>query len=145
MKERIMRFNETDRVVSRFSQNMTTFNDRGEDPSSNSHHPERPEWADIVRADLMVLGPFEEGAITETTKSPERSTFPIGSGSGARSGTPADADVERKLHETIRKVGDDAARLSRNPAIVAMTEHMNTMRTGERTQRAEDVQRLCRW
>jgi leucyl-tRNA synthetase len=44
----------------------------------------------------------------------------------------------RKLHQTIRKVGDDIARLSYNTAIAAMMEYMNVLRAGERTvQRAE--------
>ena len=50
--------------------------------------------------------------------------------------------MRRKLHQTIRKVGDDIARLSYNTAIAAMMEYMNTMRAGERTPRLEEVQPL---
>jgi leucyl-tRNA synthetase len=38
----------------------------------------------------------------------------------------------RKLHQTIRKVGDDVPRLSYNTAIAAMMEYMNVLRAGER-------------
>ncbi|MDQ6635573.1 MAG: class I tRNA ligase family protein, partial [Gemmatimonadota bacterium] len=53
-----------------------------------------------------------------------------------------DAGVIRKLHQTIKKVGDDTPRLSYNTAIAAMMEYMNTMRAGERTPRVEEVRPL---
>jgi len=57
------------------------------------------------------------------------------------SGAP-DADVLRKLHQTIRKVGDDTARLSYNTAIAAMMEYMNTLRKGDRAPHIEEVRPL---
>ena len=41
----------------------------------------------------------------------------------------------RKLHQTIKKVGEDIPRLSYNTAIAAMMEYMNTLRAGERVPR----------
>ena len=40
--------------------------------------------------------------------------------------TEADADVERALHRTVAKVGDDIERLAFNTAIAAMIEFVNT-------------------
>ena len=58
-----------------------------------------------------------------------------------RDGAP-DADVERKLHQTIKKVGEDIARLSYNTAVAAMMEYMNTLRAGERTPHLSEVRPL---
>jgi leucyl-tRNA synthetase len=104
------------------------------------------QWgADAFRMYLMFLGPFQEGG-----------DFRDAGISGVRSflnrlwlavvdartdGTP-DADVMRKLHQTIRKVGDDTARLSYNTAIAAMMEYMNTLRKGDRTPHLDEVRPL---
>jgi leucyl-tRNA synthetase len=53
-----------------------------------------------------------------------------------------DASVLRKLHQTIRKVGDDIPRLSYNTAIAAMMEYMNTLRADERTPHRDEVEPL---
>jgi leucyl-tRNA synthetase len=53
-----------------------------------------------------------------------------------------DPEVQRKLHQTIRKVGEDIAKLSYNTAIAAMMEYMNAMRAGERTPRLGEVKPL---
>jgi leucyl-tRNA synthetase len=50
--------------------------------------------------------------------------------------------VQRKLHQTIKKVGDDIPRLSYNTAIAAMMEYMNTLRAGERSPRIDEVRPL---
>jgi leucyl-tRNA synthetase len=47
--------------------------------------------------------------------------------------------VMRKLHQTIKKVGEDVARLSYNTAIAAMMEYMNVLRKGERTPHRSEV------
>jgi leucyl-tRNA synthetase len=60
----------------------------------------------------------------------------------AERGRPADPEVQRKLHQTIKKVGEDIPRLSYNTAIAAMMEYMNTMRAGERTPRIDEVRPL---
>jgi leucyl-tRNA synthetase len=46
----------------------------------------------------------------------------------------------RKLHQTIRKVGEDIPTLGYNTAIAAMMEYMNVLRRGERTPRREEVE-----
>jgi leucyl-tRNA synthetase len=50
-----------------------------------------------------------------------------------------DQSVMRKLHQTIRKVGEDVARLSYNTSIAAMMEYMNVLRKGERTPHRDEV------
>ncbi|MEO8563926.1 MAG: leucine--tRNA ligase, partial [bacterium] len=84
------------------------------------------EWgADAFRTYLMFLGPFEEGGdfrdkgISGVKRFLDRLWRSVHD--ARRDGAP-DAAVERKLHQTIRKVGDDIARLSYNTAIAAMME-----------------------
>jgi leucyl-tRNA synthetase len=48
----------------------------------------------------------------------------------------------RKLHQTIRKVGEDTARLSYNTAIAAMMEYMNVLRASERDAHRAEVEPL---
>lgn len=58
--------------------------------------------------------------------------------------TDGDTDplVLRKLHQTIRKVGEDIPRLSYNTAIAAMMEYMNVVRRGERTAHRAEIEPL---
>jgi leucyl-tRNA synthetase len=50
-----------------------------------------------------------------------------------------DSGVIRKLHQTIKKVGDDIPRLQYNTAIAAMMEYMNAVRANERTPHVDEV------
>jgi leucyl-tRNA synthetase len=50
--------------------------------------------------------------------------------------------VLRKLHRTIRKVGDDTPSLAYNTAIAAMMEYINVLRRGERTPHRSEVEPL---
>ena len=104
------------------------------------------DWgADAFRTYLMFLGPFVEGGdfrdkgLSGVKRFLDRLWRSV---QDAEHGRPADPEVQRKLHQTIRKVGDDIARLSYNTAIAAMMEYMNTMRAGERTPRLEEVRPL---
>ncbi|AHG89960.1 leucyl-tRNA synthetase class Ia [Gemmatirosa kalamazoonensis] len=104
------------------------------------------KWgADTLRTYLMFLGPYEEGG-----------DFRDASISGVRrfldrlwasvrdmtTETAPDPAVLRKLHQTIRKVGDDIPRLSYNTAIAAMMEYMKTLRFNERTPHRDEVMPL---
>src|SRR6266542_4427818 len=108
------------------------------------------KWgADAFRTYLMFLGPFEEGgdfrdaSVSGVKRFLDRlwssliAAIESGNGGGADS-----MDVRRKLHQTIRKVGDDIPRLSYNTAIAAMMEYMNTLRRGERTPSRTEVEPL---
>jgi leucyl-tRNA synthetase len=111
--------------------------------------------ADAFRTYLMFLGPFEQGgdfrssgisgvrrfldrlwgsavaAIAADAASPG-TRHPDAAGDEGRA-TGGDPAVLRKLHQTIKKVTEDVARLSYNTAVAAMMEYMNTLRAGERT------------
>ena len=104
------------------------------------------EWgADAFRMYLMFLGPYEEGGdfrdqgISGVRRFLDRLWSSVRD--CASDGAP-DADVIRKLHRTIKKVGDDTARLSYNTAIAAMMEYLNVVRRGERVAHRDEVARL---
>ena len=104
------------------------------------------DWgADSLRTYLMFIGPFEEGgdfrdrSISGVRRFLERlwSTVHVASDDGA-----PDADVMRKLQQTIKKVGDDIPRLGYNTAIAAMMEYMNALRAHERAPHRAEVEPL---
>jgi leucyl-tRNA synthetase len=98
--------------------------------------------ADAFRTYLMFLGPYEQGgdfrdqSISGTRRFLDRLFASVQSMSAE--GEP-DPTVMRKMHQTIRKVGEDVARLSYNTAIAAMMEYMNVLRKGERTPHRQEV------
>jgi leucyl-tRNA synthetase len=101
--------------------------------------------ADTFRTYLMFLGPFEEGGdfrdagISGVRRFLDRLWK---SAHDARTNGAADLAVMRKLHQTIRKVGEDTARLSYNTAIAAMMEYMNVLRASERDAHRAEVEPL---
>jgi leucyl-tRNA synthetase len=101
--------------------------------------------ADAFRTYLMFLGPFEEGGdfrdqgISGVRRFLDRLWSSVEE--RAETGTP-DVAVMRKLHQTIKKVGGDIAKLSYNTAIAAMMEYMNTLRASERTAHRAEVEPL---
>ncbi len=98
--------------------------------------------ADAFRTYLMFLGPYEQGgdfrdqSISGTRRFLDRLFASVQSMS--TDGEP-DHSVMRKLHQTIRKVGEDVSRLSYNTAVAAMMEYMNVLRKGERTPHRDEV------
>ena len=108
------------------------------------------KWgADAFRTYLMFLGPFEEGgdfrdaSVSGVKRFLDRLWSSVAAAIESGNGGGADSiDVRRKLHQTIRKVGDDIPRLSYNTAIAAMMEYMNTLRRGERTPSRSEVEPL---
>jgi leucyl-tRNA synthetase len=110
------------------------------------------EWgADAFRTYLMFLGPYEQGGdfrdsgISGVKRFLDRLWTSVyeardqGPGTGDQA---PDRGVLRKLHQTIRKVGEDIPRLSYNTAIAAMMEYMNVLRAGERRVHVAEVQPL---
>ena len=100
------------------------------------------QWgADAFRTYLMFLGPFEEGGDFRDAGISGVKRFLDRLWASVRDcdhTAAADDEVNRKLHATIKKVGEDVPALSYNTAIAAMMEYMNTLRKGERpTARAE--------
>jgi leucyl-tRNA synthetase len=104
------------------------------------------EWgADTFRTYLMFLGPYEEGgdfrdqSISGVRRFLDRLWA---SATEAITEGAADPDVMRKLHQTIKKVGDDIPRLAYNTAIAAMMSYMNVVRQGERTPHRDEIEPL---
>jgi leucyl-tRNA synthetase len=101
--------------------------------------------ADSFRTYLMFLGPYEEGGdfrdagISGVRRFLDRL---YASARDMTAGGAPDPAVLRKLHQTIRKVGDDVPRLSYNTAVAAMMEYVNVLRKGERTPHRDEVMPL---
>ena len=92
------------------------------------------KWgADAFRMYLMFLGPFREGGdfrdegITGVRRFLDRVWTLVHEADG--SALPP--QVERKLHQTIRKVTADTEQLDYNTAIAAMMEYVNEVRNAE--------------
>jgi leucyl-tRNA synthetase len=105
--------------------------------------------ADAFRGYLMFLGPFEEGgdfrdaSISGVRRFLDRLWQSVITAVAPETELPPSPDsgeVRRKLHQTIKKVGDDIPRLSYNTAIAAMMEYMNALRRGERTPTRAEVE-----
>jgi leucyl-tRNA synthetase len=101
------------------------------------------QWgADAFRTYLMFLGPYEEGGdfrdagISGVKRFLDRLWASVRD--ATREGEP-DRAVLRKLHQTIRKCGQDIATLGYNTAIAAMMEYVNVLRRGERRVHVEEV------
>jgi leucyl-tRNA synthetase len=108
------------------------------------------KWgADAFRTYLMFLGPFEEGgdfrdaSISGVKRFLDRlwASVTTATDPGA-SAAAGELYVMRKLHQTIRKVGEDIPKLSYNTAVAAMMEYMNVLRRGERTPVRAEVEPL---
>ena len=102
------------------------------------------QWgADSFRTYLMFLGPFEEGGDFRDAGISGVKRFLDRLWASVRDCTSEDApdpEVMKKLHATIKKVGEDIPALSHNTAIAAMMEYMNTLRKGERTCHRAEVE-----
>ena len=98
--------------------------------------------ADSFRTYLMFLGPYEDGGdyrdsgITGVRRFLDRIWGSVHE--CVTHGTPDEA-VLRKLHATIKKVGEDIPALSYNTAIAAMMEYVNVLRASERTVHRDEV------
>ena len=101
------------------------------------------QWgADSFRTYLMFLGPYEEGGdfrdagISGVRRFLDRLW---NSATDCTTDGAPDETVMRKLHQAIRKVGQDIPRLSYNTAIAALMEYMNVLRKGERRPHRDEV------
>jgi leucyl-tRNA synthetase len=102
--------------------------------------------ADTFRLYLMFLGPFAEGGDYRD----EGIQGPFGFlhrlwdavvGALDGEGEP-DAEVDRKLHQTIRQVSEQLPALQYNTAIAAMMEYLNAVRAGGRRAARSEVEAL---
>lgn len=101
--------------------------------------------ADAFRTYLMFLGPFEEGGDFQDKGISGVRRFLDRLWASVRDASPSgepNAEVQRKLNATIKKVSEDVPRLGYNTAIAAMMEYMNVLRKNERTPQRAEVEPL---
>jgi len=104
--------------------------------------------ADTFRLYLMFLGPFAEGGdyqdrgIAGPHGFLHRLWESVVPEDGDLPDTPADPDVERKLHQTIKRVTEQVPTLRYNTAIAAMMEYLNAARAGGRVPTRPEVEPL---
>ena len=106
------------------------------------------KWgADTFRTYLMFLGPYQEGGDfrDQGLQGPygflNRLWDTVVPVSELRHAAP-DEKVERKLHQTIRKVTEDIGELRYNTAIAAMMEYINVVREGGRKASRAEIEPL---
>ncbi len=102
--------------------------------------------ADTFRMYLMFLGPYQEGGDFRASgiTGPYNFLNRLWDTMLSAEERPLDPEVERKLHATIKKVGEDLEVLSYNTAIAAMMEYLNVVRAGGRTPERAAVEPLVR-
>ena len=100
--------------------------------------------ADTFRTYLMFLGPFEEGGDyrDEGIQGPYGYLHRLWDAAVSAEERAPDAQVERKVHQTIEKVTAQIADLQYNTAIAAMMTYINVLRQGERTPHRDEVEPL---
>jgi leucyl-tRNA synthetase len=102
------------------------------------------KWgADTFRMYLMFLGPFQEGGDFRDTGiigirrfldkvwATAEEAAARGGDAGGRGAAALPPAVQRKLHQTIKKVTQDTETLNYNTAIAALMEYMNELRAAE--------------
>src|SRR5205809_1232503 len=103
------------------------------------------KWgADTFRMYLMFLGPFQEGGdfretgiigirrfLDKVWQLAHEAAIAPGVSPGRPEPPGLPPDVQRKLHQTIRKVTVDTETLNYNTAIAAMMEYVNELRNAE--------------
>jgi leucyl-tRNA synthetase len=100
--------------------------------------------ADTFRLYLMFLGPFEEGGDYQDKgiEGPRGFLYRLWDTVVSARDTDPDADVERKLHQTIGQVTEQIPELGYNTSIAAMMEYLNAVRAGGRTAARAEVEPL---
>jgi leucyl-tRNA synthetase len=92
----------------------------------------------------MFLGPFEQGGDyrDQGIVGPHGFLARLWQSVLEAQDGPADANVEKKLHQTIRQVTEQIPNLGYNTAIAALMEYLNVVRGGGRTARRAEVEPL---
>lgn len=101
--------------------------------------------ADTFRTYLMFLGPFEEGGDyrAEGIQGPHGFLHRLwDTVVTSDADAEPEADVERKVHQTIKQVTAQLPELGYNTAIAALMECLNTVRSGGRTAARAEVEPL---
>ncbi len=103
--------------------------------------------ADTFRTYLMFLGPYEEGGDyqDEGIQGPHgflHRLYETVATAVTQEEAPADPDVERKLHQTIRQISRQMPELGFNTCIAALMEYLNAVRAGGRAATRAEVEPL---
>jgi leucyl-tRNA synthetase len=100
--------------------------------------------ADTFRLYLMFLGPFEEGGDyrDEGIQGPFGFLHRLWDTVENATDSAPEAEVERKVHQTIKQVTEQLARLQYNTAIAALMECLNTIRAGGRAAARAEIEPL---
>jgi leucyl-tRNA synthetase len=105
------------------------------------------DWgADTFRTFLMFLGPYQEGGDFRDAgiSGPFNFLNRLWDAALTAEERPLEAQVERKLHATIKKVTEDLEALSYNTAVAAMMEYLNVVRSGGRVPERAATEPLVR-
>ncbi len=100
--------------------------------------------ADTFRTYLMFLGPFEEGGDYQDKgiEGPRGFLHRLFDTAVNAEDREPDADVERKVHQTIEQVTQQIPELGYNTSIAAMMECLNVIRAGGRTAARAEIEPL---
>jgi leucyl-tRNA synthetase len=100
--------------------------------------------ADTFRLYLMFLGPFEEGGDyrDEGIQGPFGFLHRLWDATLNAEDREPDPGVERRLHQTIARVGEQLAALQYNTSVAALMEYLNAVRAGGRTAARAEVEPL---
>jgi leucyl-tRNA synthetase len=100
--------------------------------------------ADTFRLYLMFLGAFEEGGDyrDEGIQGPYKFLHRVFDTVVTASDGPVGADVEGKLHRTIRQLSQQLPDLQYNTSIAALMEYLNVLREGGRRATRAEVEPL---
>jgi leucyl-tRNA synthetase len=100
--------------------------------------------ADTFRLYLMFLGPFEEGGDyrDEGIQGPHKFLHRLFDTVTSATAGPVGADVEGKLHRTIRQLSQQLPELQYNTSIAALMEYLNALREGGRRATTAEVEPL---
>lgn len=100
--------------------------------------------ADAFRTYLMFLGPFEEGGDYRAggIQGPFGFLHRLWDSAVGATDAEPDADVERKVHQTILQVTDQLPELGYNTSIAAMMECLNVIRAGGRSVSRTEIEPL---
>ena len=105
------------------------------------------QWgADTFRTYLMFLGPYQEGGDFRDSgiSGPYNFLTRLWDAALSAADRPLEAEVEQKLHATVKKVTEDLEELSYNTAVAAMMEYLNAVRSGGRVPERAAVEPLVR-
>ena len=97
--------------------------------------------ADTLRLYLLFLGPYDQIADYQSQgiQGPRSFLNRLWQSVVNAEAGPADADVERTLHRTIKQVSEQVPSLQFNTAIAAMMEYLNRVRAAGRTPKRVEL------